>query len=1418
MPPPDAPNASTHNRPRSVAGNTSDPPPSTSSTVAPVVETGVPGAVAPLAITTRLDPRDAVPDQPMGLKRIFGSLFGRGKNGSSGQSGTDGEQAVLTETEKDSVKEKGEGRKKKDSGPKKSPLETALENPDLKDLKPEHARVVAEQIAVLDNKITTPRQLFRFHTRVEVLLNCLGVCAAVAAGVAQPAMALLLGNLTSGFTDYASAAARAASDPVGGAAGLEAAKGRLLDKIDENAGYLGFVALGLFLATYISMGTFIYTGDTATRRIREKYFASVLRQNIAWQDKNGAGGITTRVETDTSLLQEGISDKVALTTTALSTFFAGFIIGLVRNWRLALVISVMVPLAAGAGALFNHLTSSTKVKQLEATAKGAEIAEESIASIRSVFAFGLQKTLVDLYDRESNSRARALGMRAGWHQAGVLCFFSFLVYGIYGLGWWYATTLILQGHGDAGEVVSVIFSVLMGAFALTQLGPQVQAVAKASAAATEIFNTIDRIPAIDSSSPAGLKLDTVIGEITFENVQFIYPSRPAVPVLHPFSAVFPPGKMTALVGGSGSGKSTCIGLIERFYSPVEGTVKLDGVDLKDLNVKWLRNQIGLVSQEPTLFATTVAGNIEHGLIGSRFEHESPEDKRKRVIDAAKLANADGFTRQLPQGYDTKIGERGMLLSGGQKQRIAIARAIVSDPKILLLDEATSALDTASERIVQAALDRASKGRTCIVVAHRLSTIKNADQIIVLTAGRILESAMTSDEGTAHDLLLLNPQGAYSTLVGAQAFREARSTIDDPKKGEEDPDELLDQDQDDEDDLQDEKKHDGELDLEQGPAEEVARKHGFFYLLKRILTINKDRRMVYLLGMAGATVVGASFPVFSLTFGGAIDAFSSLERSRLRSEGDRMALYCFIIALVNGAAAYVQVSAFLVSGEDLAAKLRLLTFRSILKQDVAFFDKEENNTGHLTSSVSSFAEKVNGLLGFAAAVIFQGLSTIVLGVVIGLAYAPRVGAVAVACLPLTLIGGFSQVYVLMIKDEYNRKNYRSSAQMASEAVSAIKTVAATTREDDVLALYSGFLDEPSRKNRFASIFSNGFYSFAQASNLGVIALLFWWGSRELVAGRVGSREFFIALTSVVLGSTQAGAIFAFAPQISSFKVAASQIITLVDSQPKLLARPPDVPLAKPKLDGHLEFKSVVFRYPTRPKVPVLQGLEIEVKPGQTVALVGASGCGKSSCLGLLERFYDPLVGKIVCDNQDIRERNLPAYRRDIALVDQQPLLQAGTIRFNVALGLAGTGVEPEDVPVEEVERACREANLMEFVEGLPDGLDTYVGGKGTQLSGGQKQRVALARALIRNPRVLLLDEATSALDSASERIVEAALEKASHGRSTVVVAHRLSTIQNADIIYVIDTGRVAEKGTHIELLAKKGMYAQLVSQQTLAPAA
>jgi len=308
------------------------------------------------------------------------------------------------------------------------------------------------------------------------------------------------------------------------------------------------------------------------------------------------------------------------------------------------------------------------------------------------------------------------------------------------------------------------------------------------------------------------------------------------------------------------------------------------------------------------------------------------------------------------------------------------------------------------------------------------------------------------------------------------------------------------------------------------------------------------------------------------------------------------------------------------------------------------------------------------------------------------------------------------------------------------------------------------------------------------------------------------EFFIGLMSTIFGAIQAGNVFAFVPDMSAAKGAGSDILKLLDSKAEIDAESTEGRVLDPQtVKGHIKFEGVHFRYPTRPGVRVLRDLSFEVEPGTYVALVGASGSGKSTAIQLVERFYDPLAGDVFIDGEKISELNVQEYRKNLALVSQEPTLYAGTIKFNILLG----ATKPvEEVTQEDIEAACRDANILEFIQGLPNGFDTQVGGKGAQLSGGQKQRIAIARALLRNPKVLLLDEATSALDSNSEKVVQAALDQAAKGRTTIAIAHRLSTIQNADRIYFIKEGRVSESGTHDQLIAKRGDYFEYVQLQGL----
>ncbi|TBU45834.1 P-loop containing nucleoside triphosphate hydrolase protein [Dichomitus squalens] len=1277
------------------------------------------------------------------------------------------------------------------------------------------------QDAVVEGAGTTPVKqlqpasflsLFRFSTKFELIIDVIGLVAAAAAGASQPLMSLLFGRLTQDFVTFGTDVINAQNGVAGAAEDLPIAAAHFKHSAALNASYLVYIGIGMFVCTYTYMVVWVYTGEVNAKRLREAYLRAVLRQDIAFFDNVGAGEVATRIQTDTHLVQQGTSEKVALVVNFLAAFVTGFVLAYVRSWRLALAMSSMLPCIAIAGGVMNRFISKYMQLSLQHVAEGGTLAEEVISTVRTAQAFGTQTILADIYDSHV-TKSRLVDLRAAiWHGAG-LSFFFFVIYGGYGLAFSFGVTLINRGEANAGEIVNVIFAILIGSFSLALLAPEMQAITQARGAAAKLYETIDRVPSIDSASPDGLKPEKCIGEITLEHVDFNYPSRPGVPIVKDLSITFPAGKTTALVGASGSGKSTVISLVERFYDPLAGVVKLDGVNVKDLNVRWLRSQIGLVSQEPTLFATTIKGNVAHGLIGTPHEHAPEEEQFKLIKEACVKANADGFISKLPLGYDTMVGERGFLLSGGQKQRIAIARAIVSDPRILLLDEATSALDTQSEGVVQNALDKAAHGRTTITIAHRLSTIKDADCIYVMGNGLILES------GT-HNELLRDENGPYARLVAAQKLRDARekrtldSDSDTAASAEEDDAAAIEKQAAEEVPLERSKSGRSlasEI-LEQKQKERATEEkdYSLYYIFKRMGYINRDVWKQYLFGIIAAVCNGATYPSYGIVFAKGINTFSETNNHQRRHDGDRDALYFFIIALLSMVAVGLQNYLFASSAAELTAKLRSLSFRAILRQDIEFFDKDENNTGQLTSTLSDNPQKINGLAGITLGAIVQSASTLIIGYIIGLSFNWQVGLVGIACTPVLVSAGYIRLRVVVLKDQQNKKAHEASAQIACEAAGAIRTVASLTREDDCCRLYSESLEEPLRRSNRTAIYSNGIFSLSQSMAFFVIALVFWYGSNLVADFKRSTFQFFVGLMSTTFSAIQAGNVFSFVPDISSAKSAGSDVIRLLDSRPEIDAESTEGDVPK-NVQGRIRFENVHFRYPTRPGVRVLRDLNLTVEPGTYAALVGASGCGKSTTIQLIERFYDPLAGAVYLDEQPITKYNVSEYRKNIALVSQEPTLYAGTVRFNILLG----ATKPrEEVTQEELEEACRNANILEFIKSLPDGFDTQVGGKGSQLSGGQKQRIAIARALLRNPKVLLLDEATSALDSTSEKVVQEALDQAAKGRTTIAIAHRLSTIQNADIIYFIKDGAVSESGTHDELLALKGGYYEFVQLQAL----
>ncbi|CAG5126531.1 unnamed protein product, partial [Candidula unifasciata] len=528
-----------------------------------------------------------------------------------------------------------------------------------------------------------------------------------------------------------------------------------------------YIGIAVFLVTYIHITFLQISCERQTLKLRCQFFQALLRKDIGWFDKQQSGELSARLADDLERVKEGTGDKLGLAVQFLAQFVAGFVVGFIRGWKLTLVMMSLTPVLAIISGILGRLVATYSAREQQLYASAGAIAEEVISCIRTVISFNGHSRELHRYGVALEG-CKKLGIRKSVF-AGLSVGLLFLaMFAAYGLAFWFGSTQVNDYYNSNGEdglspgaILSVFFCVMAGSFALGGASPHITSILTAKGAAGTIYSIIEDQPVIDSSSRHGQIPTEIKGHIQFRNVEFAYPTRKDSTVLQNLTLDIRPGETVALVGASGCGKSTVVNLIQRFYDPQAGKILVDGTDVRDLNLHWLRGNIGVVSQEPVLFGMSIAENIALG---------RPAISLQQIEAAAKMANAHSFIAALPDGYKTMVGERGAQLSGGQKQRVAIARALVRDPRILLLDEATSALDSKSEGLVQAALDQARQGRTTVVVAHRLSTIQKADVIFVMDRGQLVETGKHKD--------LMEKRGIYYNLVMLQTISEHEEPYED----------------------------------------------------------------------------------------------------------------------------------------------------------------------------------------------------------------------------------------------------------------------------------------------------------------------------------------------------------------------------------------------------------------------------------------------------------------------------------------------------------------------------------------------------------------------------------------------------------------------------------------------------------------
>uniref|UniRef100_A0A7M5VBZ8 Uncharacterized protein n=1 Tax=Clytia hemisphaerica TaxID=252671 RepID=A0A7M5VBZ8_9CNID len=1183
--------------------------------------------------------------------------------------------------------------------------------------------------------VVSVSQLFRYASTTDWVFMFFASISACINGVLQPVSFIIFGELINDFVDE------------------DSGKTIDLNKEMEKFGiYYVYIGLGAIVFGYFQNMLWLRASINQAFRIRTLAFESILKQDIGFFDTNDAGELSSRLADGVTKVQNGIGDKIGSLQHAIAMLVGGIIIGFIYGWKLTLVIIAMSPLlfigAFATGKVIGMITSQEQTSY----AKAGSIAEEVLSSIRTVVAFGSERKEIDRY-RVNLKDAEKAGIRKGLSTGFAFALFNSTLFGCMALGFWYGGTLIGDGEINAGDLLIVFFSVMIGANQFGQVGPNIEAFSSARGAAYTIFKLIERKPVIDSLTDAGEKTK-IEGDIKFVDCQFSYPSRPDIKILRGLNLNIKPGTTCALVGESGCGKSTTVKLIQRFYDAAGGRVQIDGVDIKRINVKHLRKHIGVVSQEPVLFDASIKKNILMG---------HPEATEDMVIEAAKNANAHDFISKLPQGYDTNVGEGGAQLSGGQKQRIAIARALVRDPKILLLDEATSALDTGSEAIVQAALDKASLGRTTVIIAHRLSTVKNADSIAVVSAGQVSELGSHKE--------LMDKRGEYFKLVMLQNFEEQEeeelnselgSVISESEREEiiarkmmrslsqlsntgSETDqqlvkELIDREITHRKSIRRVKstvgtqKQVSKLDRQLSQTKEVKEEElpedepVQIPPISRILKLNAKEWPYIVTGIFFSAIAGTMPVLFAIILAEILQSFAENDPQEMEKKMEFWAIMFMVIGLVIGVAFFIAQYLFAKAGEALTTRLREMAFTSLLRQEIGYFDLPQHSTGALSARLSADASAVQGAtstrLNTLTQVVVTGLSSLI----VAFAYSWQLSLLVLAFVPFIAMFGAIQTSLNTSFAGDAQKKLSQAGAISTEAIMQIRTVASLGKEDFFFDKYKSLLMGPTQGSRKGA----HIYGIAYGFSIGV--MLFSNGACFRLGGYLAERDG-LSLSSIVkviigiqFGAMTAGQVASFAPDYVKAKTAAGRILALFDRKPAIDSYSTEG--IKNEIKGDITFTDVEFTYPTRQNVPILQKLNIKIPRGRTVAFVGASGCGKSTSVSLLERFYEVAGGEVLIDDIPIKDYNIRALRSQIGIVQQEPVLFDRSIRDNILYGIE----DPSQITQEQIEEACRNSNIHHVIMNLPNGYDTKVGDKGTLISGGQKQRIAIARALIRNPKI------------------------------------------------------------------------------------
>ena len=1152
--------------------------------------------------------------------------------------------------------------------------------------------------------------------------------------------------------------------------------------------------------------------------LRTRLFSSLSRLDGTRQDELHTGQIVSRSISDLSMIQSLLSMVPMLMGNAV--LFVGSMIAMAFLSPVLTLVALAVGPALWFIAAASRRTLFPASWDAQQRAAGiAAVVDEAVTGVRVVKGFGQEEQEVRRIERASTrlyaARVRAVRLMARYNPA-LQAIPALGQVGVLALGGW----LALHGTISLGTFLAFSSYLVAMVWPVRSLAGLVTIGQQARASVIRVFEVIDAKPVV-TDRPGAVPLPPGTPDVELDDVRFGY--VPSQPVLRSLSLRVTPGETLALVGPAGSGKSTISLLLPRFYDVSGGALRVGGHDVRDLTEDSLRSAIGLVMEESFLFSDTVGGNIAFG---------RPDATPEQIAAAARAAEADGFIAALPQGYDTVVGEKGLTLSGGQRQRVALARALLTDPAILVLDDATSAVDPQVEAEIHETLRRVMQGRTTLLIAHRRSTLQLADRIAVLDQGRLVDQGSHEElmaRCPLYRLLLAGPgEDAEGVDAGELAYYASGNGSTNGDRGVNG-------------------KGGANRDGRPGPARSRLWPEDAVPARADRATAGADAGGGFLAGIPASPELlaqvdalppatdtpgvdpgqaRAADPRFTLRrllrpfavaflVGLALDGLDALANLAMpalvrggidhgvEAQDIRAILVvsaaALLIVLADWVITAVQTLVVGRNGERLLYTLRVKIFSHLQRLGLDFYEREQAGRimTRMTTDVealSSFVQTglisfVNSLLTFAGVLIALLLINLTLGLTV------------LAILP------FAAVATVLFQRGSSRA-YADAREKVSvvnadlqENVAGLRVSQAFRREERNAQRFAGRSDDYRRSRLRAQRYIALYFPFIQSLSTvaGALVLLVAAGQMHSGALTAGALIAYLLYIDMLFSPVQMlSQVFDGYQQAAVAVRRISELLRTPTSTPQA-SHPRQVPPAR-RGGARIELRDVHFSYGAGGP-EALAGVNLTVAPGETVALVGETGAGKSTLVKLVARFYDVTAGSVLVDGVDVRDYDLASYRHRLGVVPQEAHLFVGTIRDAIAYGRP-------DASDAEVEAAARAVGAVDMIARLPGGFYHQVAERGRNLSAGQRQLIALARAYLVDPDILLLDEATAALDLATEAAVTRAAQQLAARRTTLVVAHRLTTAAEADRIVVIDGGRITEAGTHDELLAAGGSYASL----------